>query len=132
MISSLILHYFSSRNEVPREVITNAELNLDVLSDVVATKFLTVTKGDKKKLLDMAITNAKINLENNFEIIQHDIASELVVQIRLENLLNMKINRIDCFDNSNLFGDFLFRGWSSSRMEFQVKTIIESLKSVSI
>ena len=101
---------FYSRNEVPREVITNAELNLDVLSDVVGTKFLTVTKGDKKKLLDMAITNAKINLENNFEIIQHDIARTSGANSELENLLNMKINRIDCFDNSNLFGDFSVSG----------------------
>lgn len=101
---------FYSKNEIPKEVICVDELNLDMLSDVVGTKFLTVTRGDKKKLLDLAKTNAKISLENNFETIQNNIKRTSGAHEELEELLNMKIHRIDSFDNSNLFGNFAVSG----------------------
>lgn len=101
---------FYSKAEVPREIITTAELNLDVLSEVIGTKFITVTRGDKKKLLDLAKTNAKISLDNKFETIQHEISRTSGANEELEELLGIKINRIDCFDNSNLFGEFSVSG----------------------
>lgn len=101
---------FYSRNEIPHEIVTNPALNLDVLSEVVGTKFITVTKGNKKKLLTMAETNAKINLHNKFETIQKDIMRTSGANEELENILKMKIHRIDSFDNSNLFGNFSVSG----------------------
>lgn len=101
---------FYQKNEIPKEVICVDEVNLDMLSEVVGTKFITVTRGDKKKLLDLAKTNAKISLENNFETIQNNIKRTSGANEELENLLKMKIHRIDSFDNSNLFGNFAVSG----------------------
>lgn len=101
---------FYSKNEIPREVLTVDELNLDMLSEAVGTRFLTVTRGSKKKLLDLARTNAKISLDNNFETIQNTIKRTSGAHEELEELLNMKIHRIDSFDNSNLFGNFAVSG----------------------
>ncbi len=101
---------FYSKNEIPREVLTVDELNLDMLSEAVGTRFLTVTRGSKKKLLDLARTNAKISLENNFETIQNTIKRTSGAHEELEELLKMKIHRIDSFDNSNLFGNFAVSG----------------------
>lgn len=101
---------FYSKNEIPREVLTVDELNLDMLSEAVGTRFLTVTRGSKKKLLDLAKTNAKISLDNNFETIQNSIKRTSGAHEELEELLGMKIHRIDSFDNSNLFGNFAVSG----------------------
>lgn len=101
---------FYTKAEVPREIITTSELNLDVLSSVLDTKVINVTRGDKKRLLDLAKTNAKISLENNFETINRDIMRTSGANEELEKLLGIKINRIDSFDNSNLFGDFAVSG----------------------
>ncbi len=101
---------FYSKNEIPREVITVDELNLDMLSEAVGTRFISVTRGDKKRLLDLAKTNAKISLDNNFETIQNNIRRTSGAHEELEELLHMKIHRIDSFDNSNLFGNFAVSG----------------------
>lgn len=101
---------FYTKAEIPREIITTSELNLDVLSSVLNTKVINVTRGDKKRLLDLAKTNAKISLENNFESINRDIMRTSGANEELEKLLGIKINRIDSFDNSNLFGDFAVSG----------------------
>ena len=101
---------FYSKNEIPKEIIVPSSLNIDVLSEVIGTKVVSVTKGNKKKLLDLAYTNAKISLDNNFETIKHEITRTSGANEELENLLNMKINRIDSFDNSNLFGNFSVSG----------------------
>ncbi len=101
---------FYSKNEIPREIITTDELNLEMLSNMLETRFINVTRGDKKKLLDLAYTNAKISLENNFEAINRKIERTSGANEELEKLLNMKIYRIDSFDNSNLFGNFAVSG----------------------
>lgn len=101
---------FYSKNEIPREVITVDELNLEMLSEAVGTHFLSVTRGDKRRLLDLAEKNAKISLENNFETIQNTIKRTSGAHEELEELLHMKIHRIDSFDNSNLFGNFAVSG----------------------
>lgn len=101
---------FYTKAEVPKEIITTSELNLDVLSSVLGTKVINVTRGDKKRLLDLAKTNAKISLENNFETINRDIMRTSGANEELEQLLGIKINRIDSFDNSNLFGNFAVSG----------------------
>ena len=101
---------FYSKNEIPREIITNSELNLDMLGELLNTKVISVTKGSKKKLLDLAWENARISLKNNFETINREIIRTSGANEELENLLNMKIHRIDSFDNSNLFGSFAVSG----------------------
>ena len=101
---------FYSKNEIPKEIITTAELNLEILSNLLNTKVITVTKGSKKKLLDLALDNARISLKNNFETISRQIMRTRCANEELEELLNMKIHRIDSFDNSNLFGSFAVSG----------------------
>ncbi|MCH5166488.1 MAG: excinuclease ABC subunit UvrC [Erysipelotrichales bacterium] len=101
---------FYTKAEIPKEIIVPDELNLNVLSDLLNTKVINVTKGDKKKLLELARTNAKISLENNFETINREIMRTSGANEELESLLNMRINRIDSFDNSNLFGSFAVSG----------------------
>ena len=102
---------YYTKNEVPREIIVNDELDCDVLSEALGTKVVTVSKGSKKKLLDLAATNAKLSLDNSFESIQRDESRTSKANEELRELLGLdKLYRIDVFDNSNLFGEYSVSG----------------------
>lgn len=98
---------FYSRHEIPKEVLCPDNINIKILSEIVKTNFVVPQKGKKKSLLDMASTNAKINLENELEIIERDEKKTEEANNDLKEILGLdKLERIDLFDNSNLFGEF--------------------------
>ena len=104
------LAMFYSKNEIPKEIVVPEELNIELLNQVIDSNFVYISRGPKKKLLELAKTNAKINLDNNFESIKHELNRTSGANEELEELLGIKINRIDSFDNSNLFGDAAVSG----------------------
>lgn len=109
-IDSYIGLYYS-KNEVPNEIIVNGELDTEVLSKALDTKVLTVSRGSKKKLLDLAKTNAEISLHNKFESIKNDEKRTIEANEELRKILGLeKLYRIDIFDNSNLFGEYSVSG----------------------
>ena len=98
---------FYSRHEVPKEILCVKEVNTEILSEITSSSFLIPIKGKKKKLVDMACENAKINLENELEIIVRDEEKTEKANDELRDILGLKkLDRIDLFDNSNLFGSF--------------------------
>jgi len=102
---------YYSKNEVPKEIIVNEEIDENVLESALNTRVIHALKGNKKKLLDLAATNAKISLENKFESIKKDEEKTVEANEELRKLLNLKkLYRIDVFDNSNLFGEYSVSG----------------------
>lgn len=105
------LGIYYTKNEVPNEIIVNSELDTEKLSSVLNTRVITISRGDKKKLLDLATTNAKISLENKFEMIKKDEKRTIDANEELKNLLGLKsLYRIDVFDNAHLFGEYSVSG----------------------
>ncbi len=102
---------FYMRNEIPKEILIPEELNRDNIASLVETNILVPQKGNKKGLLKMAYDNAKLNLKNKFALIQHDEARTVDANEELRQLLNLdSLDRVDVFDNSNLFGSFAVSG----------------------
>ncbi len=98
---------FYSRHEIPKEVLCPEDINVSILSEIINTSFIIPKKGKKKNLVDMASKNAQINLENELEIIIKDEEKTEKANDELRDLLKLKkLDRIDLFDNSNLFGSF--------------------------
>lgn len=109
-IETYILNFYT-RHEIPKEILMSEKLNREVIANILNTKCINPTRGPKKKLLDMATTNAKINLENELELILKDEQKTIEANESLRKILNLPIlDRIDLFDNSNLFGDFSVSG----------------------
>ena len=109
-IESFIANFYL-RNEIPKEILIPDTLNKELLSDTLKTKFIVPEKGVKKELLNMALTNAKISFENEFKLILADEKRTYDANEELAFALNVPhINRIDIFDNSNLFGTFAVSG----------------------
>ncbi len=98
---------FYSKHEVPKEILCPKDVNTSILSEILPSHFIVPQKGKKKNLVDMAINNAKISLENEMEIIIQDEQRTEKANDELKELLGLsKLDRIDIFDNSNLFGAF--------------------------
>lgn len=102
---------FYQKHEIPNEIIIPSNLNKDILEELLKTKVSFVQKGTKKKILDMAKTNAKIAFNNKFETLKQQEMKTSVANESLRKILNLdKLDRIDSFDNSNLFGSFSVSG----------------------
>ena len=82
-----------------------------VLQDLINSNFVIPEKGTKKKLLNMASTNAKVYLESEIQRALREEERSEGANEDLRLLLNMpNLRRIDTFDNSNLFGSFSVSG----------------------
>lgn len=102
---------FYQKHEIPNEIIIPSNLNKDILEELLKTKVSFVQKGTKKKILDMAKTNAKIAFNNKFETLKQQEIKTSGANESLRKILNLvKLDRIDSFDNSNLFGSFSVSG----------------------
>ncbi len=109
-VNSYILKFYQ-RHEVPKEILVEKDLNTEILSNILGTKVVIPLKGKKNNLLNMARENAKIALEQELVMIKNDEKRSVLANDELRNLLNLSVlNRIDAFDNSNLFGTYAVSG----------------------
>lgn len=111
-VTSYILKFYE-RHEIPKELLV---LNLDndkmnIVSELLALKVVMPVKGIKKKLADMAYNNAKIVLEQELEIIRNDEKRSIIANDELRKLVGLEVlDRIESYDNSNLFGTYAVSG----------------------
>ena len=124
-VNSYILNFYT-RHEIPKEILLDEGLNSEVISNILNTKAIIPQKGNKKNLIDMAKTNAKISLEQEVNIIRNDEARSVGANESLKELLNLSVlDRIDAFDNSNLFGSYsvsgmvVFKNGKPARKEYR-------------
>ncbi len=102
---------FYEKHEIPKEILVLEDMNGELLEQLLQVKFLTPTRGSKKKLLEMAVMNSKINLDNELELIKKDEYKTITANEELKEILGLSnLYRIDLFDNSNLFGNFSVSG----------------------
>lgn len=106
-----IIDFYSKNNLIPKEVIVPSLIDEAILSNLLETKVINVSKGIKKKLFDMVYVNAKISLENDIEKIYRNEERNTKANEELKELLNLdKLSVIEAFDNSNLFGSYTVSG----------------------
>lgn len=104
------LHQFYDMNEKPKELCIFG-INEEVASLFLGIPVIDVKLGKKKELLDMAIYNAKYNLENKRNIYKNTVLKRVETIDRLGELLGIASpTRIEAFDNSNLFGEYPVSG----------------------
>ena len=109
-VNSYILNFYT-RHEIPKEILLDENLNSEVISNILNTKAIIPMKGIKKRLIDMAKSNAKISLEQEITIIKNDELRSVGANDELRKLLKLDcLDRIDAFDNSNLFGSYAVSG----------------------
>lgn len=125
---------FYEKYDKPKKVVIN-NFDIEGLEDLLSVPVLVPQKGDIKKILNMANINAEINLKENLEKIKKDdkIRYESIEYLR--NLLGLKkLERIELFDNSHLFGTYyvgamvVFRDFLPDKNEYRKYKIEKSVK----
>ena len=109
--SRYLSEFYNKNVSMPKEVLVPDNLNKEVFEEVFKIKFMTPIKGEKKKILDLAYDNARIYYEEQMTYIKRDedkitnALEELKDKLKLDS-----VDRIELFDNSNLFGTFNVSG----------------------
>ena len=110
-LNRYIVSFYEKGVLKPKEILVPKIVDEIILSDILEVKVKIPQKGLKLKLVDMANENAKISLENEFEMIKRDEKKTIGANEELSKLLNIDpLDRIEIFDNSNLFGSFNVSG----------------------
>ena len=110
-LTRYIIGFYEKNNLLPKEIIVPSIIDKDVLAEYLDIKVNSPSRGDIKKLIDLASDNAKILLEEKYETIKTDEENRLNAKNELKELLKIdKVDRIEAFDNSHLFGTFYVGG----------------------
>ena len=100
---SFILQYYAN-NPLPQEILIPKEYDITHLEEILDTKLLQPMRGDKLKLVDMVLANAKNAHEQKFELVERKESRRYEGMEQLINLLQKEIHRIELFDNSHISG----------------------------
>lgn len=106
-----IIHFYEKNSLLPKEIVVPSEVDQLLLKEYLHLKVTTPQKGEMKKLLDMATDNCKIALHEQEETIKKNDETRLKALEELRTLLKKpNLSRMECFDNSHLFGTFYVGG----------------------
>lgn len=106
---SFVLQYYAN-NPLPQEILLPKEYGVEHLVQILDTKIVQPIRGDKLKLVEMVLANAKNSHEQKFELISRkDHRREEGMQ-QLCQLLGKEIHRIELFDNSHISGAYNVSG----------------------
>ncbi|MDQ1144821.1 excinuclease ABC subunit C [Bacillus sp. SORGH_AS 510] len=97
--------YQKANHFKPKEILIQDEVDLNMAGQLLEVKVLQPKKGQKKDLVNLAIKNAKIALDEKFSLIEKDEERTIKAIENLGKLLGIYTpHRIESFDNSNIQG----------------------------
>lgn len=97
---------FYQINAKPKEICCRG-FDAELLKCVLEIDIYEAKVGKKKEIMDMAIANARFNLENRRNILKNQVLKKAETIEALGALLNIPTpRRIEAFDNSNLYGEY--------------------------
>ncbi|MDR6122151.1 excinuclease ABC subunit C [Bacillus sp. SLBN-46] len=97
--------YQKANHFKPKEILIQDEIDLNMTTQLLEVKVLQPKKGQKKDLVNLAIKNAKIALNEKFSLIEKDEERTIKAVENLGKLLGIYTpHRIESFDNSNIQG----------------------------
>lgn len=106
---SFILQYYQQHPQ-PQEILLPQTYDVSVLEEALETKVLQPIRGDKLKLVDMVIANAKNAHSQKFELVERKESRREEAMQELCNIFQKSIHRIEIFDNSHISGSFNVSG----------------------
>ena len=112
ILSDFVKQYYLQKEELPSKIMMQEDIeDKEIIERILTEKsgkkveFKTPQKGEKLRFVEMAVNNAKITLENKTKE-KHDLVLGLKQTLNLEKLPR----KIECFDISNLAGDYMVAG----------------------
>ena len=97
--------YQEKSHLVPNEVLIPQDIDEEAVKVLVDTKIVKPQRGEKKQLVNLAIKNARVSLEQKFNLLEKSVEKTQGAIENLGRLLQIPTPvRIESFDNSNIMG----------------------------
>lgn len=110
-VNNYISNFYDKHMTKVKEIIVPDIVFNDLLGETFKANFVVPCKGTKKKLLDLAMDNAKNYYNEQISMLKRDDELLENTLVELANLLGIeRCNHIEIFDNSNIFGSFNVSG----------------------
>lgn len=146
ILSDFIKQYYTKKRDIPNKIMIQEKIededNIIKMFMIAFNKKVelrTPQRGEKFKFIELAINNAKITLINKY-------SEKQSILLELKKALNLKVlpRQIECFDISNLHGEYMVAGMCTVKdgiinkklsKRFKIKTVLgqddpECLKEV--
>ncbi|MBQ8891504.1 MAG: excinuclease ABC subunit UvrC [Bacilli bacterium] len=102
---------FYERELIPKDILVPENIDSNILSEYLKTNVRVPKRGDMKNLMDLAHDNAKIILDEELKTITNNEHIRMEAVRELSGILGkVRVNRIETFDNSHLFGTYYVAG----------------------
>ena len=110
-LTRYIANFYDKGILKPKEILVPSITNIELLNDYLNINVKVPKKGEKLRLVEMANNNAKIALNEKFELIKKDEEKTYEANEELRKILKLDIlDRIEIFDNAHLFGNYNVSG----------------------
>lgn len=104
--NSYIGRFYLHQNHLrPKEILLPIGSDNELIAELLEVNVHTPYRGGKKELVELAMKNAKIALNEKFLLIERDEQRTILANEQLGEILNIETpHRIEAFDNSNIQG----------------------------
>lgn len=126
--------YSDQRHLIPKEVFIPETIDETLVAAIVPARIVKPQRGEKKQLVALATKNARVSLQQKFDLLEKDLRKTSGAIEHLGQLLGIeKPVRIEAFDNSNIQGTspvaamVVFVDGKPSKKDyrkFKIKTVI--------
>ncbi|HEK9987927.1 TPA: excinuclease ABC subunit UvrC [Streptococcus equi subsp. zooepidemicus] len=126
--------YSDQRHLIPKEIFIPEMIDETLVAAIVPARIVKPQRGEKKQLVALATKNARVSLQQKFDLLEKDLRKTSGAIEHLGQLLGIeKPVRIEAFDNSNIQGTspvaamVVFVDGKPSKKDyrkFKIKTVI--------
>ncbi|MFA1820614.1 excinuclease ABC subunit UvrC [Virgibacillus oceani] len=104
-ISFIGRFYLHQHHLKPKEILLPIGTNKEMVENLLEVDVHIPMRGRKKELVELAVKNAEIALNEKFTLIERDEERTILAVEKLGKVLNIELpHRIEAFDNSNIQG----------------------------
>ncbi|MDR1606038.1 MAG: excinuclease ABC subunit UvrC [Streptococcaceae bacterium] len=97
--------YKESEHFIPKEIFIPSDIDLASVKALTQTKVFQPSRGEKKQLVNLATKNARVSLQQKFDLAEKNIEKTQGAVVNLGVMMNIPTpHRIESFDNSNIMG----------------------------
>ncbi|MBW9297671.1 MAG: excinuclease ABC subunit UvrC [Lactococcus raffinolactis] len=97
--------YKGTSHFIPKEIFIPSDIDLTSVRALTQTNVIQPSRGEKKQLVNLATKNARVSLQQKFELAEKHIEKTQGAIENLGTIMNIPTpHRIESFDNSNIMG----------------------------
>ncbi|MBJ8350386.1 excinuclease ABC subunit UvrC [Streptococcus zalophi] len=97
--------YQENKHLTPKEIFIPQDIDETMVSALVSSKVVKPLRGEKKQLVNLATKNARMSLQQKFDLLEKDLKKTKGAIENLGKKLNIATpHHIEAFDNSNIMG----------------------------